>query len=135
MHSIEVYNPFGQIWVFTQQYIAIVHDELSNENAKQFYTRGWEAHDDAIAPLEQFIWEGWERHAEFCIVVFGPSMLMAIAAYRMWKNRNAPRLMPAVERVPVAVLAPMRDTSSAIDTRWIDWKAYLELLFKVRRVA
>ena len=136
MNSTEVYNPFGRIWAFTQQYFSIIHDELSNDNALEFYAQGWAKHDDASADLEQFTWEGWERHAEYCIAVFGPSVMCAIAAYRMWENRNAPLLpAPYVPKQPIAFLPPVGEAMPTIDTDWIDWKAYLELIFNVRRFA
>ena len=132
MNATEIYNPFLSIWTFTQKYFEIIAYELSNDNAKAFYAQGWQSNNHAINLLKEEVLEGWENHAQCCIAVFVPSFLCAIATYRMWQNRKAPLLpVPYQPKRPIALLPP---DQPILDTSWIDWKAYLELLLKHGRL-
>ena len=134
MYITETYNPFVSVWGFTQRYVQIIGYELTNENAQAFYEHGWENHCQAIAHLKDDVCEGWEYHAECCIAVFVPSILLAIAAYRMWQNCNVPRLAAAPDfQRPIACLAPVR-IEPVLEMSWINWKAYLVFLFKMRQI-
>lgn len=128
MNNTDFYNPFVNIFDFTCMYRRIIVDELTNDNAIAYYAQGWDAHKIAIAQLKEFTLDGFENHAQACIAVFGPCLLIAIAAYHRWNNRNAPRLMPASQTVSIAGLATHELADTVFNTSWIDWKTYLELI-------
>ena len=131
-----VYNPFARVWTFTVQYAAIISDELTNDNAQEFYAQGWETHSEAVEVLKADVLEGWENHAQACIAILVPSYQFAIAAYYLWANRNAPRLAPATAPImPIAYLPVVEDQALVIDTSWVDWKAYLTILLGLGRFA
>ena len=129
------YNPFDKAWEFTQVYSSIIFDELTNENAQEFYAQGWDAHDKAVAPVIAHFNHGWVVFVGYALYVATVASDLYQEAYDVLEEAvdmtNTPRLHPSP--VTIAGYLPPARLEPVIDTGWIDWMQYLSLILKVKR--
>ena len=133
--TYQPYNPFAKAWEFTQVYSSIIFDELTNENAQEFYAQGWDAHDEAVAPVIEHFNHGWDVFVGYALYVAAVASDLYQEAYEVLEEAvdmtNTPRFNPSP--VTIAGYLPPATVEPVIDTGWIDWMQYLSLILKIKR--